>query len=50
MKDAYEFVAGEYGYEKSYRTFVQKLKKEGGTNVIEFKKNNDILKVSLFDI
>jgi hypothetical protein len=50
MRDAYEFVASEYGYEKSYRTFVRELKKEGGTNVIEFKKNNDILQVSLLEI
>jgi hypothetical protein len=42
MKDAHEFVAREYGYEKSYRTFVRELKKEGETgraNVLEFKKN-----------
>jgi hypothetical protein len=32
---------------------VRELKKEGeagGTNVIEFKKNNDILRVSLMEI
>jgi hypothetical protein len=53
MKDAHEFVASEYGYEKSYRTFVRELKKggeAGGTNVIEFKKNNDIVWVSLMEI
>jgi hypothetical protein len=50
MKDAYEFVASEYGYKKSYATFVRELKKEGGANVIEFRKNNDTLQVSLMDI
>jgi hypothetical protein len=53
MKDAHDFVASEYGYEKSYRTFVRELKKESGAgkaNVIEFKKNNDSLQVSLMDI
>jgi hypothetical protein len=44
MKDAYEFVASEYDYTKSYRTFVRELKKG---NVIEFKKNDDTLQVSL---
>jgi hypothetical protein len=46
MKGAYEFVAGGYDYTKSYRTFVRELKKE---DVIEFKKNGDILQVSLMD-
>jgi hypothetical protein len=50
MKGAYEFVAGEYGYKKSYRSFVRELKKGGEANVIEFKKNNDILRVSLMGI
>jgi hypothetical protein len=53
MRDAYKFVVSEYGYKKSYITFVRELKKEGesgGANVIEFKKNNDILQVSLMDI
>jgi hypothetical protein len=50
MKDAHDFVTSEYGYEKSYRTFVRELKKEGEANVIEFRKNNDILQVSLMDI
>jgi hypothetical protein len=53
MKDAHEFVASEYGYEKSYRTFVRELKKDsetGSANVLEFKKDNDILEVRLMDI
>ncbi|GHV89362.1 hypothetical protein AGMMS50267_17220 [Spirochaetia bacterium] len=47
MKDAHKFVASEYDYTKSYRTFVRKLKKG---NVIEFKKNSDVLQVSLMEI
>jgi hypothetical protein len=50
MKDAHEFVAREYGYEKSYATFVRELKKGNAENVLEFKKNNDILQVSLMNI
>jgi hypothetical protein len=53
MKDAHEFVASEYGYEKSYRTFVRELKKDsetGSANVLEFKKNDDILEVRLMGI
>jgi hypothetical protein len=46
MKDAYEFVVGGYDYTKSYRTFVRELKKG---NAIKFKKNSDILQVSLMD-
>jgi hypothetical protein len=47
MKDAHEFLTSEYDYTKSYRTFVRELKEGNG---IEFKKNGDILQVSLMDI
>jgi hypothetical protein len=46
MLDAYKITVSEYDYTKSYRTFVRELKKE---DVIEFKKNGDILQVSLMD-
>jgi hypothetical protein len=46
MLDAYKIVAGEYGYKKSYRTFVRDLKKSGEIP-IAFKKNGGLLEISL---
>lgn len=46
MMGAYEIISDEYGYKKTYRTFVRDLKKAGGTP-IEFKKNGDPLEIFL---